>query len=193
MPSYRVLSSDSHVVEPPDLWTSRIEARYAEKAPQVIYGATELGDWWYADGVRLFSALMGADTGVRFDDPAKIRTEARYDEVRPGGYDPTAKLKDMEIDGVSGEVVYPTIGLLVYWLRDSGLLSAICRAYNDWAAEFGNQYPDRIKGLAMVNLDDIDEGVRELERAARLGLKGSMISVFPPEERGYDSPIYDPF
>src|SRR5207244_97029 len=84
MGDYRIVSSDSHLVEPPDLWTSRIERRFLERAPRVVFGATEQGDWWYADGVRLFSGLGGADTGVRFEAPEKLRNEAKMAEVRAG-------------------------------------------------------------------------------------------------------------
>ena len=65
-------------------------------------------------------------------------------------------------------------------------------AYNDWLAEFCKPYPHRLKGIGMVNLDDVAEGVRELERCARIGLAGAMITVYRPEGRGYDQPEYEP-
>ncbi len=193
MSEYRIVSSDSHLVEQPDLWTSRIEREFLDRAPHVVFGDTEQGDWWYADGVRLFSGLGGADTGVRFERPEALRNEAKMGEVRPGAYEPGAKIQDMDLEGVFGEVVYPTIGMLVYWLYDSRLLSAICRSYNDWAAEVCRAYPGRIKGIAMVNHDDIEEGIGELERAAQLGLSGAMITVCPWDERPYVDPVYEPF
>ena len=51
-------------------------------------------------------------------------------------------------------------------------MSAIFRAYNDWLAEFCRTDPARLKGIAMINLDDVQDGIKELERAARLGLAG---------------------
>jgi predicted TIM-barrel fold metal-dependent hydrolase len=130
---------------------------------------------------------------VRFEAPEKLRNEAKMAEVRAGGYDPAAKLADMDLDGVYGEVAYPTIGLLVYWLYDSALLSAICRTYNDWAAEFCAACGGRVKAVAMVNHDDIDDGIAELQRAAGLGLSGAMVTVYPWEERSYDRPEYERF
>ena len=70
-------------------------------------------------------------------------------------------------------------------------MSAIFRAYNDWLAEFCRTDPARLKGLAMVNLDDVRDGIGELERAARLGLCGAMITEYPPEDRRYDQPEYE--
>ena len=61
-------------------------------------------------------------------------------------------------------------------------------SYNDWVAEFCKPFPKRLKGIAMVNIDDIQEGIRELERCANLGFAGAMITVYPVEERSYNSP-----
>ena len=71
-------------------------------------------------------------------------------------------------------------------------MSAIFRAYNDWLAEFCRTDPARLKGIAMINLDDVQDGIKELERAARLGLVGAMITEYPLEHRRYDQPEYEP-
>ncbi|MBI2936408.1 MAG: amidohydrolase, partial [Chloroflexi bacterium] len=67
------------------------------------------------------------------------------------------------------------------------------RVYNDWVAEFCAAAPDRLKGVAMINMDDIQDAVSELERAAKLGLAGAVIPVAPADDKPYDLPIYDPF
>ena len=110
-----------------------------------------------------------------------------------GGYDPEQHLADMELDGVAGEVLYPSQGLFYFRVADTALMSAIFRAYNDWLAEFCRTDPARLKGIAMINLDDVQDGIKELERAARLGLAGAMITEYPLEHRRYDQPEYEPF
>jgi predicted TIM-barrel fold metal-dependent hydrolase len=92
---------------------------------------------------------------------------------------------------VIGSVLYPTEGLLVYTVADGPLLSAACRAYNDWIAEFCAAAPDRLKGVAMLNVDDLDDAVAELERARSLGLAGALIPTAAPPDRPYSSPDYD--
>ena len=191
MSAYWVLSSDSHTIEPPDLWTSRMESRFREKAPRLI--SEETGDWWYIEGQRTNSVQGGTQTGVRFEHPEELSMAGRWENVRSGGYMPDERIKDLDADGVYGEVVYPTEGLLVYNARDSQLLSAVCRTYNDWVAEFCSAYPDRLKGIAMINVDDVQDARGELERARKLGLAGAMITVYPPEPMSYDKPEYDPF
>src|SRR5213075_1136963 len=94
-------------------------------------------------------------------------------------YDPHAMVKENEMDGVWGACLQPSQGLFWYRIPDSPLLSAICRVYNDWIAEFCKPFPDRLKGIAMLNVDDVDEGARELERCAKLGLVGAFIPVSP--------------
>jgi hypothetical protein len=90
--------------------------------------------------------------------------------VHRGGYDSEQHLEDMALDGVAGEVLYPSQGLFHFKVADTLLMSAIFRAYNDWLAEFCRTDPARLKGIAMINLDDVQDGIKELERTARLGL-----------------------
>ncbi len=185
-----LLSSDSHVVEPPDLWTDRIEPRFRDRAPKVV--SHEDGDWWFVDGYRTNSFQGGAQPGKRFENPEDLKPAARFEDVRTGAYQPEAHLKDNEADGVYGSVLYPTEGLLLFSVPDSALLSAVFRAYNDWIAEFCSAAPGRLKGVAMVNVDDVAGAVHELERSRKMGLAGAMITVYPPEDRSYDHPDYEP-
>ena len=185
----RLLSSDTHVIEPPDLWETRIDRKFRDQAPRVVTdGDTE---WWVVAGQRTLSFAGGAQTGDRFERPANLRTGARFTEVRPGGYQPEEHLRDNEADGVMGSVLYPTEGLLVYTVADGPLLSAACRAYNDWLAEFCAAAPSRLKGVAMLNVDDVDEAIVEAERARDLGLSGVMIPTAAPPNRPYSSPDYE--
>ena len=194
MPNYRVISSDNHVMEPEDLWSSRTEAKFKDRAPRVVR-MDDGSDWWVTDGYKTVGAFAGAQTGLRFEEPEKLSlggSDNTYANVRPGGYIPEEHVKDMEIDGVDVSIVYPTVGLLLYSVPDSELLTSIFASYNDWVAEFCSAYPKKLGGIAMLNIDDVQAGVRELERSAKLGFCGAMITVYPPEERSYDSPEYEP-
>ena len=195
MPNYRIISSDSHIMEPPDLWTSRIDPKFRERAPKMV---REGGvDFWYCDGAKCGSVIGGSQAGVRFEDPSLIRerhVEADpFEKVLPGGYIPDAHVKDMDADGVYAGILYSTIGRALYSkVPDSELLSACLRAYNDWLADFCKPFPERLKGIGQLNLDDVEEGIGELERCAKMGLAGAVIPTAPPEERSYDSPEYEP-
>jgi len=192
MPPALILSSDSHVFEPPDLWTTRIDKAFRHRAPRMarIDGADQLvvEEHQVLSGIGLIS-----NAGARFEAPQTISGLGRFEDVHPGGYDPHQHLADMRLDGVAGEVLYPSQGLFYFKVADSSLMSAIFRAYNDWLADFCSTDSARLKGIAMINLDDVEEGTKELERAATRGFAGAMITECPLEHRRYDQPEYESF
>ena len=192
MSSHRIISSDDHVYEPGDLWTSRMDSALKERGPR-IQRVEDGADYWFCDGQQMISVIGGTQVGVRFEGADKLRLRDIEDNIRPGGYIPEEHIKDMAIDGVEVSVLYPTVALMFYNVPDSDLLTEICRCYNDWAAEFCGSYPKQLKGIGIVNTDDVGSAVRELERCARLGLSGAMISVYPHQDQSYDSPIYESF
>ena len=192
MPPTLILSSDSHVFEPPDLWTTRIDVAFRDRAPRMqrIDGVDQLvvEEHQVIAGIGLIS-----NAGARFEAPETISSQGRFEDVHQGGYDPAQHLKDMQLDGVAGEVLYPSQGLFYFKVADTQLMSAIFRAYNDWLAEFCRADPARLKGIAMINLDDVQDGIKELERTAKMGFAGAMITEYPLEDRRYDQPEYEPF
>ena len=114
-----------------------------------------------------------------------------FENVRPGGYIPEEHVKDMDIDGIDMSIIYPSLGLMLYRVVDSELLTAIFKAYNDWMADFCSASPKRLKGIAMLNIDNVRVGVKELERCANMGFVGAMITDIPTESRRYFLPEYD--
>ena len=190
MSAYRVISSDNHVMEPPDLWTSRVEPKYRERCPQLV--SMEGGQVWVCDGNPGNSPGQGSQPGLRFEKQALARVDY-FENVRPGGYIPDEHIKDMEADGIDVSIIYPSAGLVLYGtVPDSDLLSDIFRAYNDFVGEFCSPYPKRLGGIAMINVDDVQVATTEMKRCRNMGFVGGMITVYPPEGRRYDSSEYDP-
>ena len=192
MAGYRVISSDSHIVEPPDLWTSRVESKYRDHAPRIV--RMEDGtDRWFCGDINMVGMHPGIQPGTRFEEPEKLTMSGTFDEVRIGGYVPEEHVKDLDVDGVDSTVLYPSCTFSLFsFIQDSDLLTALFRAYNDWVADFCKPYPDRLKGIALINVDNVEIAVKEMERCARLGLVGATVTVYPPTGRAYDSPEYEP-
>ena len=190
MASYRVISADNHAIEPVDLWTSRAESKFKDRVPHLE--RLEEGDWWFCDGLQLLGIGAAIQPGVRFEEPEKLNRNARIEEIPLGAHIPEEHIKDMDIDGIDVSIVYPSVGLSLYSVPDSELLTSIFRTYNDWVGEFCSAAPKRLKGIAMLNVDDVGAGVRELERCAKLGFVGAMTTIYPPEGRSYDKPEYEP-
>ena len=107
MSDYKVISSDSHVFEPPDLWTSRIEHKFRDRAPQVVQGQ-EQDEWWWCDARLVAGMVFGVNLGVRFDDPGKITGKGKFEDTPLGGYVPDEHVKDMDADGVDAGVLFPS-------------------------------------------------------------------------------------
>ena len=187
--SVRVISSDSHIIEPPTVWTSLL-ATLGDRAPRVV--TAEDGDWWYVDNKKTMS-FLGIQAGDRFDidDSHKLRTSGHFEQVTKGAYDPDRYLAENEADGIYASVLYPSQGLVLYSVPDSEVASAAMRVYNDWIADFCTASPKRLKGIGMLNVDNIDEAVAELIRCREKGLCGALIPVAPPAWGSYRLPEYD--
>ena len=194
MAEYKLISADSHIVEPPDMYTGRIDPKFRDRAPKMERRKTESGreyDAWMINGMQVGTLGAVMQAGQRFEDPSQIDFLGVWEDVRKGGYDAHSMIVENEEDGVWGSCLQPSQGLFWYRLPDSELLTEICRVYNDWITDFCKPYPERLKGIAMLNVDDIEEGCRELERAKKLGLVGAFIPVSPLADKPYREPAYD--
>lgn len=189
MTEYSIISADSHVIEPHDLWQNRVEERFRERAPRLVHEADT--DVLLCDDALLppVGLLAGCARG---DD--EVRQEGRWDEdVFPSGYDPEARLGDIAKDGVDAEVMFPTIAMQMYPIEDTEFKWALFKAYNSWLAEdFCAAHPDRFFGIAMITHEDVDQAVDELRRAKELGLVGVMVPLFSGEDAMYHDPRFDP-
>ncbi len=194
MPDYKIISGDSHIVEPPDLYIDRVPTKLKDRAPRMERRQTPSGrdyDAWFIDGTQVSTLGAVIQAGQRFEDPSGIDFLGTWEDVRKAAYDPDAFIQENEMDGVWGACLQPSQGLFWYRIPDSELLSAICAAYNDWIAEFCQSNPRRLKAIGTVNVDDVEEGCAELERIAGLGMVGAFIPVYPLADRPYRHPIYD--
>jgi predicted TIM-barrel fold metal-dependent hydrolase len=194
MAAYKLISADSHIVEPPDMYTDRMEPKFRNRAPRMERLKTPAGreyDSWMLGGMQVGTLGAVMQAGQRFEDPSQIDFLGVWEDVRKGAYDPHAMIAENEEDGVWGSCLQPSQGLFWYRIPDSELLSEICRVYNDWIADFCKPYPERLKAIAMLNVDDVDEACRELDRVKKLGMVGAFIPVSPVPERPYRDPVYD--
>jgi len=195
MNDLRLISADSHVNEPGDLWVERIDTQFRDRAPRVIENPPGLkpGAYLTLEGIPPIHLAQGMGAGKKPDELPQFFQASTYNDRRAGGWDPAERTKDMDLDGVEVDVIYTTLGFRQFWLTDAGLQRACFRVYNDWLADYCAYAPKRLAGLALISLYDVAEGVKELGRCAKRGLKGALIWASPPESRPYSSPDYDPF
>ncbi|MEK7215082.1 MAG: amidohydrolase family protein [Chloroflexota bacterium] len=110
-----------------------------------------------------------------------------------GGSDPSKRVAEMAQDGVSAEVLYPTLGLGLFGLDNAAMQEACFRAYNDWLVEYCSAAPERLWGAALISTYDIEHGIQEMERCRRLGLRSAMIWQVPHPDLPFESTHYERF
>ena len=183
-----VVDADSHVTEPPRFWQDYLEEKYRQRAPRPVLD--ENGTYCYVVG----GALV-ARTASRLGS----KLEASPDERSPvkllrGGWDPAARLVDMDREGIDIAVIYPSVALFLPEVSDDVLQAALCRAYNNWLADYCKEAPGRLIGIAALPLNDVETSIRELERCTQqLGFRGAFVRPNPYGGRPIQHPANEPF
>ena len=147
---YDVIDSDGHVLEPLDLWEKYMDPGFREGAPKLITDQDGLQRLLIAGQVLGSSKGMGVVGAIGSRDGKVDEGEMSYEDGRPGGFDPHARIPDMDLDGIDAAFLYPSIGLFAGAYKEPKLAAAVCRAYNRWLADYCKPYPDRLFGVAML-------------------------------------------
>ena len=194
-----IISVDDHVIEPPDLWSSRLPQKYRDRGPRIerkrvmmggtpgggqagTWVETEEADWadvWYYDD--LVSPLMMLSAAVGFDEVGfKLTT---FDEIRKGTWDKTERLADMAANHVDAAICFPNTlprfcGQTFAEREDKDLALLCVKAYNDWMIDDWSAGEGRGKliPLTIVPLWDVQMAADEVRRCAA---KGSFAVTFP--------------
>jgi predicted TIM-barrel fold metal-dependent hydrolase len=174
---YQLISADSHLTEPGDLWTSRVDRRYRDRVPRMVH--LPEGAAWVMEGVP--TPIAFGFTVCAGNRPEDLRDWMRIEEMRSGGWDPARRLEELDLDRVDAEVLFPNRPWqAVVANPDADLHHAMVRAYNDWLTEYCSYAPDRLGGMAAIPNRGVGEAVAEVQRAAGLpGIVGLNLSCYP--------------
>lgn len=188
-----IISADSHVFEPVNLWESRIDKKFRERGPRFVADYQgKPGTFFVCDGIAPRAIDSIAAAGIPKEDLVKFKN-VHHRDLRPGGYDPVERLKDQAIDGVSGEVLYATYAMQLYQIQEAALQEAAFHTYNEWLVEMCSHAPGRLVGLALISVYNVDQAVKALQHWTKRGLRGAMIAAVPPEGTEYSDALYEPF
>ncbi|MEN3586214.1 amidohydrolase family protein [Streptomyces sp. ZYX-F-203] len=199
-----IISVDDHVVEPPDVWRDRLPKRHRDAGPRIVRAPLRemtflggrfrpvmgepgdpgpVGDWWvYEDLRRPLTRLDSAVGRAREEVRLEVVT---YEEMRPGSWDVSARLADMDVNHVQTAVCFPTFprfcGQTFTEASDRDLGLACVRAYNDWMVEeWCAPARGRLVPLTLVPLWDADLAAEEVRRNAARGVRAVAFSEIPP-------------
>jgi predicted TIM-barrel fold metal-dependent hydrolase len=178
-----IVDSDSHVIEPDELWQRHLPQRFRARAPKRVLDA---------DGYERL-VLEGK---LHRRGAHKAGEGPRRKHSRPGASEPRARLEDMDAEGIDVAVLFPTISLIgLPTVEDPDFATALCRSYNDWLAEMRSLAPARLWAAALVPLhQDVTAAVRELERAVeKLGARAVVVRPNPVLGRDLGDASFAPF
>ena len=190
--AHGVISADSHMMEPADLWKTRLDVGLRDRAPEVVADPALGSLVFRAEGAPPFPVASGFAAGRSGDELQEFMSQG-YEAARPSGWDPAERIKDQEIDGIDAEVLYPTLGMTLFAVPSPELQRACFQVYNDWVAEFCRHDPRRLYGIGLISLEDVGQAIGDLERIAAQGMRGAMVWGAPPEDRPYSGRDYDAF
>jgi predicted TIM-barrel fold metal-dependent hydrolase len=184
------ISADSHITEPPNTYVDHIDPAWRDRAPRMVRHE-QLGDIFVVDGMKR-PVPMGL-VAAAGKPPEQLRaTGVLFEELHRGGWDPDARMADQDRDGVAGEIIYPTVGMVLCNHKDFDYKKACFDAYNRWIAGYCAAHPDRLFGCGQTAMRSPEEGIEDLKAIRALGLVGVMMPGNPAVE-DYDSPRYDAF
>jgi predicted TIM-barrel fold metal-dependent hydrolase len=197
----KIVSVDDHVVEPPHVWQTWLPANHRERGPRVerrgigsmrhVGGGTyeqtfdpngpQADCWVYEDLVYIHKRHVAA---VGFDRDEMTMSPITYDEMRPGCYEPKARVDDMELNWVEASLSFPSFprfcGQTFLEAKDRDLAEACVYAYNDWMVEeWCGDSGGRLIPLPIIPLWDAELAATEVRRNAARGARAVCFSEIP--------------
>ena len=204
MPEFELISADSHVNEPPEAW-ARVQKEYGDRAPRVAKDppAVPKGTWLLIDGLPPVGLshyskgmVVSKNQGIseveqdKHFETIRFNENFRYEDY-PGGWEPAARLRDQDVDGVQAEILFSSAVRQLYSITDEPFQRAIFRSYNAWLQEFCSYNPIRLIGLAILSILDIVHTVADIDEYAKRGFRGVQIPT-RIRDSGYYEPKYEP-
>ncbi|GAC1315138.1 MAG: amidohydrolase family protein [Acidimicrobiales bacterium] len=171
---YAVISVDDHLIEPPDLFAGRMPPELADAAPRVVEFDGGAQAWVYEE--KLYPNI-GLNAVVGRPAEEWTMEPARFDEMRKGCWDISARVADMDLAGVWASLCFPSLiagfaGTVFSRSADQQLGLACVRAWNQWHAEvWAGSYPERIIPLQIPWLSDPVVAAAEVRDNAARGFK----------------------
>ena len=203
MVDFKLISADGHINEPPAAW-ERVQKEYGDRAPKVVKDPEGFkGIWVITDGLPPSPCSnysighvvskpggLGSVDMDKHHDRIHFHQNFKYEDF-PASWEPAARIKDQDADGVVAEVLFASVGRFFYGLTDGAFQRAIFRSYNAWLHEFCTYDPKRFVGVALISIIDPEKAGQDIREYARLGFKAVQIP-YAIKDGGYYDPVYEP-
>ena len=192
---FKVLDSDMHILEPPDLWQRFIDSKFKDYAPR---GTTD-----HVRDLRLVGP-DGRAWGRPVDPPPETipppghifeRNQKLFKPHMERGWSSQVQLDAMDEEGIDLAVLYPSRGLNVLSVpaMDPEFAAALARAYNNWLYEFCQIDTNKLIGAGMVSVFDIENAISEAQRCVQqLGFRALFLRANVVNGHNWQEPYYEP-
>jgi uncharacterized protein len=178
--TFKIIDVDTHLLEPPDLWTSRLPKKFVDQAPQVRWDEDQQEEIWVIGDRKLQGVGMSAHGGWSDFFPSH---PPRFSEIDPAAYDAKARLAKMDEFGIYAQILYPNVALF----HSAGVQSgggaefslACTRTYNDYQTEWCSADPNRLIPITILPFWNLEETLAEIDRCAAAGHRGIVFSQNP--------------
>jgi predicted TIM-barrel fold metal-dependent hydrolase len=191
----RIIDADGHIVEPRKLWEEYVEPEFRDRVIRIERSREGLDEFWIngerrrgPGGSIVASVIPGGYLS------AERTRAATWEDILPGSWDPHARIKVLDEEGIDIAFLYPSFYLIYGDHEDPRLAVAACRAYNNWMADFCHPYPKRLHGVAPMPIQDVGAAVTEMRRVVKeLNFKAVFIRPNPYNHRRLNDAVYDIF
>jgi len=174
------VSVDDHLIEPARLWQERLPEKWRATAPRIVRDGDS--EFWAYEDRQIVTTGLNAVAGKSREEfsPEPIT----YDDMRPGCYEPAARVADMDQGNVLSSMLFPSFprycGQVFHEAKDKELALLCVKAWNDFILEeFAGAYPGRFIPMMIIPLWDPIAAAAEIERTAALGAKSVAFSENP--------------
>ncbi|MDH3644574.1 MAG: amidohydrolase family protein, partial [Gammaproteobacteria bacterium] len=162
-----VIDADGHICEPEIVWTDYTQSQFHDRVLQV---RTENGrSGIFLDGESRFAPSGSGPAEACIPGGMTPGQDLTWADILPGSHDPAERVKVMQGEGIDQALFFPSIHLLWGDIKDPLVAAETCRAYNNWMSDFCKEDPERLFGMGIVPLQDIDLAVKEAQRLKELG------------------------
>jgi len=194
-----IVSTDDHVVEPPNVWTDRLPAKYRAVGPHIEWSPAissfsdanlvyERGgdgpdyQWWVYEDTATPTPMVLACAGFSPDEYTV--NPINFADMRAGCWQVEGRLADMDANHVEASLCFPTYarfcGQRFMYGKDKDLALLCVKAFNDWMVdEWAGTSDGRLLPLEIIPLWDPVAAAAEIRRNAARGVRAVAFSESP--------------
>ena len=190
---FRILASDLHLMEPPDLYQRYLEPEYIHRSP--VSRSNRPGHYadWMLDGQPI-PPWRSVPQVLKMNEPLDLKMQTVMKEGWTRQFDPVSHLHAMDVEGIDVAVLFRTAASMLVSVddQDAGFAAALCRAFNNWVHDYCQEDPSRLKGSAIVPQHDPALAALEARRAVEeLGIVAVVLLPMPIGGHHIHDPDFD--